>query len=188
VRSTRREVWEVLQIWWFTVPGLGLGVLAIVQTIRDTRHETPWFWGFLAMTALAFATGWRLRKVAKDRNKAEAALGEESSRDAVALRMDRFARELEALREEIPPDQEGPGPLYSHEQEDWIDSLRHFSERVAGELRQNAPGFMAYWRQELESSSIPQRLTRTAAEEQIDFGLQQLHRIAERLRAGHDQA
>jgi hypothetical protein len=186
MRRAIRELWEISKIWWLVVPGGVLGVVAILQAIKDVHGKSVWFWGFWAVTALLFAGGWRLRGVLKERDKAEAALGEEGSRDAVAHRIDRFAREIESLRAEIPPDHEGPGPLYSDEQEAWMDSAAHFSERVTGELRQSAPGFVPYWRTELGPSSTSSRLTKVRAEAEIDFGLDQLRHIAERLRTGHD--
>lgn len=186
MRNARREIWGDPADLVVRRSSLGHGIVAIIQTIQDTRHETPWFWGFLAMTALAFATGWRLRRVVKECNFVEAAIDEEDSRDAVAHRLDRFARAFAVLAGERPPEQEGPGPVPTEDQEFWTLSIDHVGEQISSELRQNAPGFVAYWRSNPDQLPPNHRLV-PYADAFVAMSIKQPRHIAERLRAGHDE-
>jgi hypothetical protein len=184
VRKVPRETWEIAKIWWLVVPGGALGFVAIVKAVEGAHGKSIWFWGFWAMTALMLAVVWRLRAVLKERDAAIAALANENTRDAVAHRLDRYTRELETLRGEIPAERTGPGPVVTNEQRDWGESAVHLTERVLGELRQNAPGFVSYWRTEPELRPYP---TLEGMEADADFALGQLRHMAQRLREGHDE-
>jgi hypothetical protein len=107
MRKASQEIWEISKIWWVVVPGGALGVVTIVQEVEGVRHETVWFWGFCAMTALWLATLWRLRGVLRERDVAEGLLADENTREAVARRIDRFREEYEQLGSEAPGELKG---------------------------------------------------------------------------------
>jgi hypothetical protein len=186
MRRTGRELWEISKIWWLVVPGGALGIVAIVQAIKDVHGKSVWFWGFLAMAALLFAVGWRLRSVLEERDQAKAVLGEEGSRDAVAHRLNRFIHEHELLAAERPPEQDGVGPVRTDEQDYWIQSVNHLTEQISSELRQNAPEFVSYWRSNPEDLPPTYPFERYA-DAFVAMSIRQLRHITERLQAGHDE-
>jgi hypothetical protein len=180
-----RELWEIGKIWWFVVPGGALGIVAIVHAVKGTPDKSVWFWGFWTAVAVCMAMSWRLWKVLKERDDARAELASENTRDAVARRIDGFALELETLRSEMPPDNEGVGPVVTDDQRNWSFSVTHTEEQISSYLRQNAPGFVSYWRESLNPA--PRLIPFSArVNAEVDFALGQLHHIAQRLREGHD--
>jgi hypothetical protein len=185
-RDPLREAWAILGIWWLIVPGGGVAAIAAIEIIQNAHNKTFWFWAALAMTALWIATCVRLGRVVRERNGLRVALADEGTREAVANRLDRFALELETLRAELPADREEPGPLYTDEQREWFSSAAHFTERVLGDLRQNAPGFVAYWRTDLNPSPPSNPPSRVNMDAEVSFALTQLRHISQRLRDGHD--
>ncbi len=186
MRKIVQEIWEISKIWWVVVPGGALGVVAIVQEIKGVRHETVWFWGFCAMTALCLAAFWRLRGVLRERDQARAQLAEESTRDAVADRLDRFAEEYEVLGREAPGEREDVGPIHTEEQAGWSWSSNHLNEQISSELRRHAPGFVAYWRTNPRDPP-PTHPFDVYTKDFVAMSLEQLRHIAARLRAGHDE-
>ena len=110
------------------------------------------------------------------------------TRNTVANAMDRFIREIETWRADIPTNREGPGPLISDEQQGWIDGMNDLRNRVAAALRQDAPGLVSYWRTDPPSRSpLEMRPTRASMDAEVAFELEQLRHIAARLREGHDE-
>ncbi len=80
MRGALRETWEITKAWWLFVTGVALGVVAIVQEIEGASHVTVWFWAFCAMAPLWFATLWRLRSVAMERDEMRSELGSQRPR------------------------------------------------------------------------------------------------------------
>jgi hypothetical protein len=74
MRRVGRELWEIGKLWWTVVPGVALGVVAIVQAIKGAHGESVWFWGFCTVIALLLATAWRLRNAMQERDEARAEL------------------------------------------------------------------------------------------------------------------
>jgi hypothetical protein len=189
VRGIRREALEIGKIWWLIVPGGVLGAVAIVTAVEDVDNKNIWFWAALAVTALWLATCVRLGRVIGERNAARAMLAGESTRDAIAHRLDRFAQEYVLLGEEIPPDKdEDVGKILpTYEQSFWGSSAEHLIEEISSLLRQNAPGFVFYWRSNPEplppSSPSAFRIYATAF---VEMSVMQLRHMAARLREGHD--
>jgi hypothetical protein len=191
VRGIRREALEIGKIWWLIVPGGVLGAVAIVTAVEDVHNKNIWFWAALAVTALGLATCVRLRRVIGERDAARAMLAGEGTRDAIAHRLDRFAQEYVLLGEEAPPGKDkgedaGMG-LPTNEQNFWGSSAEHLTEEISSLLRQNAPGFVSYWRSNPEplppSSPFAFRIYATAF---VEMSVMQLRNIAARLRDGHD--
>lgn len=184
MRKAGSEVWEICKTWWQFIPGGVLGVLAIVEVIHDAHGKSVWFWGFCAMTALLFATGWRLWNVLKERDQARALLANEDTREGVAYRLDGFRQEYEVLGAEaskIDP----LGPLATDTQREWDASANHLSAAVSSELRRGAPEFGAYWRKHPEPRLAFHPFD-AYAESVVNLSVTQLRHIAARLRAGHD--
>jgi hypothetical protein len=177
VRSTRREIWEILKIWWFIVPGGALGVVAIIAAIHGTHHKTVWFWGFWAMTALLLAMGWRLRSVLKERDVARAELADEHSAEAGARRLDELADEAIIIREdEVPTDKWGTAHTRA------ISVFGHWQARADAEVRRSANAYMGIWRENPENPMLLHFGTPDQAREFVDFNVAQLRHIASELR------
>jgi hypothetical protein len=185
-RGLLREAWAIMGIWWLIVPGGIFAVVAVIEVVESAHRKTVSFWVALAMAALWMATCVRLGRVLKERDGLCAELALENTRDAVAHRVDRFAREYEMLGAEMPGEQEGVGPVTTSEQINWGASSSHLAEQISSELRQNAPGFVSYWRSNPEPLP-PAQLFVPYAESLVAMSLQRLHNISHQLREGHDE-
>jgi hypothetical protein len=187
MRRVSRELWEILGIWWLLIPGGVVAAIATIQLVEGIHHRSIWFWTTWVMTGFAIASFVRVIRVGKERDTARAELADEESRDAVAHRLERFIREYEQLWAEVPGEQEGVGPVVTENQERWIASIDHLSERVSGELRQSAPGFVAYWHTDPQSPRLYFQPFGSWAKQLVDLSIEQLRHIAQRLRQGHDE-
>lgn len=185
MRSFFREARAVFSIWWLVVPGGILGVVGVVQAIRGVHHVSAWLWVAAAMTALWLATSVRLARVVRERNIARVALADEHSREATVLRLERMAREWELLAAEIPPDEETDGGAVAPSVQRWQHASIHLNERVRSELRQNAPGFLAYWGTDPEPLP-PNYPFAVWAQAFVELSARQVRHIADRLSQGHD--
>jgi hypothetical protein len=180
-KTISTEVWAVLRIWWLIVPGIVLGIVAIVEAINDAHGKTVWFWATLAMTALFAATAVRLRHVVRERNSFQARIEDQSSAEAVAARLAEFIEEASLIAEEIP---EHPSDA------EWVmlrrrkaAELEHLGLRVERELRLHAKKYLDYWKENPEG--IPPEAQFNSAENTrrvIKFSVGQLRHITEELR------
>ena len=128
----------------------------------------------------------RVSQLERERDEARAALADDDSRGAVARRLEGFIREYAQLRAEVPDEQTGVGPVVTEDQEAWNWSANHLGERVSSELRQNMPGFVAYWRTNPEPRLYFQPFG-PWAKQLVDMSIKQLRHIAARLRGGYDE-
>jgi len=186
MRRAGRELWEILGIWWLLIPGGIVAAVATVQLVEDIHHKSLWFWATWVMTGFAIAGLIRSLRVSKERDAARAALAKENTQDAVIRRLDGLREEYEQLGAEAPGELEGPGPIPTEEQEAWGRSTEHLGERIASELRRNAPGYVAYWRSNTEQMP-PIHPFVPFAKAWTGMAIGQLRHITDRLRAGHDE-
>lgn len=143
--------------------------------------------GFVAVAAVALLAegGYReWQRTDQQRRQLVRALASEHARDAVIQRLEAFAKEFEALREEVPPDPDQPGSVPTPERRRWDLSTAHLSERVKSELRRHAPGFLDYW--DSNPPGMPsQTWTAEFANAYLNASVQKLRHIIERLSTGH---
>ncbi len=153
-------------------------------------HRPAWFlgvFGGLLLLAILFEGAFRTWDAAETRaGIAEAGLADENTRETVARRMDRFAREYEVLRAEAPPEKGVGGRMHTPEQANWVQSNAHLSEQISSELRQNAPGFVQYWRTNPEEMPPPHPFD-AYVHAFVDMSVAQLAHTSQRLREGHDE-
>jgi hypothetical protein len=180
--------------WAWDVFDKGARVVAIVAVLALTLvsglllHRPAFIIGVVAVLAVIAVFAEGAYRVWLDADSAAQVaireLGAEHSRDAVAYRLDRLAGQCEMLRSEVPPDP-GPGPVYTSERQVWIESSTHLREQVVSELRENAEGFVQYWRSGTES--LPElHAFDVYANAFVDMSVERLRHIAQRLREGHD--
>jgi len=145
VRSARREIWEILKLWWLVVPGGALGVIAIVAAVRGAGHETVWFWGFWAMTALFTATCVRLWRVVQERDEALAASS--SGRQSLDPWLDERSEDMQALAERLR-EQAAVGPVVDIPRCEAIQgAFWQLSSDVLARLHIEAPEWAEYYMQ-----------------------------------------
>jgi hypothetical protein len=142
VERLGREAWEIVKLGWTYVAGIALGVVAIVAAIRGS-HDSGWFWGFWAMTALFVATGWRLHRAVQRGNQLEAALDEPH---ATAQRLEVLVNEGERLLEEMPRSDASAAEWREAVLNEGLEAiLKHWALGVESELRRNAPQLLTAW-------------------------------------------
>jgi hypothetical protein len=176
VEKAAREAWEIVKLGWTYVAGIVLGVVAIVEAVEGS-HDSAWFCGFWAMTALFLATGWRLWGVVKERDGALEIVRNENSADARAHRLEDLADEGVLIREEIPRG-DGWGPSISR----YVGVTSHWQLRVDSEVRRSANDHMDAWRQNPPDPTLLNFSSPDDARTFLDFCIDQLRRIAAEIR------
>ena len=141
---------------------------------------------FVVLWTIATASLRIADQLADENGRLRARLDEENSSDAVAARLDEFARECELMRSEIPSDTDTMGnPAIANTASSWPGARCDLEWRVESELRRNAPGFLDYWRSG-EGLPPPQPFG-PWARALTDLSVRQLRHIAARLREGYDE-
>lgn len=177
MRRAARELWEISKIWWLIVPGGALGAVAIVQAIKGSPGKSVWFWGFWAMTAVAFALAWRLRRVVHERDQAIQDLEAEHSAEATARRLGELADEAVLIREEIPDGNDwgdvGPAQI--------VTTLEHWQARVESEIRRYAKEHLDYWRENPDWLETNTFLTPEVCRRFVDYKVARARHVASEL-------
>jgi hypothetical protein len=183
MQNSAREAWEVVKLGWVYAVGVAFGVVAVVEAVKGS-HDSGWFWGFWAMTALFHATGWRLVKATRARDRLETEIADEHGSLATARRLEVLANEGERLREDMP----GADADAAEWQRAVVGAglegiVKHWAFQVESELRRNAPEYLSRWNENPPDIPLGQGwLTAAYARRMVEYAAGNARGFANELR------